>query len=121
MASLGIFVEARNSFDMELGVTNMTYDVEVDNVSKDKWTSLLQQFNDANIYQTWTYGSVRWGERSLSHQVVKKDGEIIAIAQVAIKKIPFGGVGVAYSPWGPLWRKRGDPVDLKDLQYAIRY
>jgi len=106
---------------MELGVTDITYGVEFDNVSRDEWTCLLQQFDDANIYQTWTYGSVRWGERSLSHQVVKRSGEVIAIAQVAIKKVPFLGLGVAYIPWGPLWRKRGNPIDLKNLKYSIRF
>jgi lipid II:glycine glycyltransferase (peptidoglycan interpeptide bridge formation enzyme) len=117
---MGIFLEAKNSFCMELGVTNVTYGVEFDNVSRDEWTCLLQQFDDASIYQTWTYGSVRWGERSLSRQVVKRSGEVIAIALVAIRKVPFLGLGVAYIPWGPLWRKKGDSIDLKNLQYAIR-
>lgn len=118
---MGIFLEAKNSFDMELGVTNMAYDVKFDNVSREEWTCLLQQFNDANIYQTWTYGSVRWGEKSLSHQVVKRNGEVIAIAQLSIKKVPFLGLGIAYIPWGPLWRKKGNPIDFKNLQYAIRF
>lgn len=104
---------------MKLGVTNMTYGVEFDNVSRDEWDCLLQQFDDANIYQTWTYGSVRWGERNLSHQVVKKNDEVIAIAQVAIKKVPILGLGIAYIPWGPLWRKKGNPIDPKNLQYGI--
>ena len=102
-------------------VTNLTYGVEFDNVSRDEWTCLLQQFDDATIYQTWTYGAVRWGEKSLSHQVVKRSGEVIAIAQVAIKKVPFLGLGVAYIPWGPLWRKKGNAGDLENLQYAVKF
>lgn len=97
----------------------MNYDVEFDNVSRDEWISLLQQFDDANIYQTWEYGSVRWGEKSLSHQVVKRNGEVIAIAQVTIKKVPFLGLGMAYIPWGPLWRKRDNPIDFKIFQHSI--
>jgi hypothetical protein len=59
---MGILLEAKNSLGMELEITNMTYRVEYDDVSRDEWTCLLEQFDDANIYQTWTYGSVRWGE-----------------------------------------------------------
>jgi lipid II:glycine glycyltransferase (peptidoglycan interpeptide bridge formation enzyme) len=99
----------------------MTFGVKFDNISRDEWFSLLQQFNDATIYQTWTYGSVRWGERSLSHQVVKRSGEVIAIAQVTIKKLPFLSLGIAYIPWGPLWRKKGNAGDLENLQYAIKF
>ncbi len=52
MASMGIFLEAKTFFDVELGVTNMTFGVEFDKVSRHEWTSFLQQFDDANIYQT---------------------------------------------------------------------
>src|SRR5512139_1718822 len=121
MAPMGVFLEAKNSFGKELGITNMAYATEFDNVSRDEWTCLLQQFDDANIYQTWTYGSVRWGEKSLSHQVVKRSGEVIAIAQAAIKKAPLLGLGIAYIPWGPLCRKKGDSIDPENLKYSISF
>ena len=28
---------------------------------------MLDRFSDANIYQTWAYGAVRWGAKGLSH------------------------------------------------------
>lgn len=48
------------------------YDVEIDQVEKTEWSKLVQRFDDATIYQTWSYGLVRWGEKNLSHLVLKK-------------------------------------------------
>jgi lipid II:glycine glycyltransferase (peptidoglycan interpeptide bridge formation enzyme) len=93
--------------------------VEIDNVSRDDWTHLLKQFDDATIYQSWDYGSVRWGKNNLSHLIVKKDREVIALSQIAVKKLPGIGAGIAYVPWGPIWHKRGILEDIEVLQSAI--
>ena len=37
------------------------YTVKIDQISKDEWSELLPRFDDATIYQTWSYGAVRWG------------------------------------------------------------
>jgi lipid II:glycine glycyltransferase (peptidoglycan interpeptide bridge formation enzyme) len=34
------------------------------------------------------------------------------LAQVLIKKVPFFQVGIAYIPWGPLWRAKGVKPDI---------
>jgi lipid II:glycine glycyltransferase (peptidoglycan interpeptide bridge formation enzyme) len=104
---------------VELGALNHGLQVEIDNVSRDDWTYLLEQFGDATIYQSWAYGSVRWGKNSLSHLVIKRDREVIALSQVAIKKVPGIGAGIAYVPWGPIWRKRKNPTDIEVLRQAI--
>ena len=52
---------------------------EIDCVTKAQWSALLNHFEDANIYQTWSYGAVRWGERNLSHLLLKQDGEVIGM------------------------------------------
>jgi lipid II:glycine glycyltransferase (peptidoglycan interpeptide bridge formation enzyme) len=56
----------------------------------------------------------------LSHLVIKRDGEVIGVAQVTIRKIPALGAGIAYIPWGPLWRRRGKPIELDNLHFGIR-
>lgn len=103
---------------------------EIDQVSKESWTEIILQFDDATVYQTWSYGAVRWGEKNLSHFVLKKEGEVVGAAQLCIKKIPLIGSGIAYIPWGPLWRKKGrtrNPEILKDLinilkeEYAVHH
>ncbi len=96
------------------------YSVEVDRVDENIWYQLLDQFDDANIYQTWAYGMVRSGQQNISHLEVKKQGRVVAIAQSRIVKVPVIGVGIAYIMWGPLWRLKGDRPNGTVFRQAIR-
>jgi len=96
------------------------YSVEIDKVTKQEWSDLLTRFDDATIYQTWSYGAVRWGEKSLSHLLLKKEGEVVGMAQVSIKRIPFLPCGIAYVPWGPLWHKKGGNEDWEVFRQLVR-
>lgn len=85
------------------------YVAEVDCVDEKSWYDIFGKFRDANIYQTWAYGSAMYGMNNLSHIVIKKDNQIIAATQIRIVTIPFIKAGIAYVRWGPLWRKnQGD-------------
>ncbi len=88
-------------------MTTNKYFCEIDRINRVEWNGLLAQFEDASVYQTWEYGSVCWGERQISHFVLKAGSDVVALAQVRIIRIPLIGTGVAYIRWGPLWRKRG--------------
>jgi hypothetical protein len=83
------------------------YSVEVDNFGKDSWSEIVGNFDDANIYQTWSYDAVRYGRENISHMVLKKNGSIVAASQARIVKIPLINAGIVYIRWGPLWRMRG--------------
>lgn len=74
---------------------------------------MLDLFDDANIYQTSAYGGVRWGEKSLSRIVLKRDGEVVGIAQIRIVRPTPLKFGMAYLRWGPLWERRGQPLDAE--------
>jgi lipid II:glycine glycyltransferase (peptidoglycan interpeptide bridge formation enzyme) len=100
--------------------SNTKYNAIIDHVDKAEWTNLLLQFKDATIYQTWSYGAVRWGENHLSHIILKKDDEVIGMAQASIFKLPYFGRGIAYIPWGPVWRKRGRELETEDIQHMIK-
>jgi lipid II:glycine glycyltransferase (peptidoglycan interpeptide bridge formation enzyme) len=80
--------------------------VEVDGATPAEWAEMLGLFNDANIYQTWSYGRVRWGDENLSHFVLKHDGEPLAIAQLRIVRPTRLKFGIAYLRWGPLCERR---------------
>jgi lipid II:glycine glycyltransferase (peptidoglycan interpeptide bridge formation enzyme) len=80
--------------------------VEVDGSTPAEWAQMLDLFNDASLYQTWSYGRVRWGEDSLSHIVLKRDGEPLAIAQLRIVRPTRLKFGIAYLRWGPLCERR---------------
>lgn len=96
------------------------YEAEVDTVQKETWYRLLGQFEDSNIYQTWSYGQVRSGEPNISHLVLRQHSRVVAIAQCRIQKAPIIGAGIAYLMWGPLWRCRGTAPELPVFRQAIR-
>jgi len=79
---------------------------------------MLDLFDDANIYQTAAYGEVRWGERNLSRLVLKRDGEVVGMAQFRIiRPTPFK-FGMAYLRWGPLWERRGRVLGPEPIRLA---
>lgn len=95
------------------------YASEVDAVDESHWSEVLARFDDANIYQTWSYDEVRAGRENISHLVLKKDGNVVALAQARIMKLPVLSAGIAYVRWGPLWR-RGSDADPEIFRQAIR-
>jgi len=88
-------------------ILHSMYSLEVDTVSNTEWSTLLQQFDDATIYQTWPCGAVLWGAGRLSHVVLRNGDEAAGIAQVAAIQTPVLRGGTALVFWGPLWRRRG--------------
>jgi lipid II:glycine glycyltransferase (peptidoglycan interpeptide bridge formation enzyme) len=72
---------------------------------------MLDLFEDANLYHTWSYGAVRWGEENLSHLVLKRGGEVLGLAQVRVIRPTRFKFGMAYLRWGPLYERRGRPHD----------
>lgn len=87
------------------------WQVEVDRWTSAEWSQMLDLFNDANIYQTWSYGQVHWGGKSLSHLVLKRRGEVVGMAQLRIVRPTRFNFGMAYLRWGPLCERRGKPLD----------
>jgi lipid II:glycine glycyltransferase (peptidoglycan interpeptide bridge formation enzyme) len=96
------------------------YTSEVDTVNEQRWCQILQEFDDANIYQTWSYAAVISGRRNMSHLILRKNDEITAVAQARIAKLPFISVGIAYIRWGPLWRRRATKVNVDTFRQAVR-
>ena len=90
---------------------NHGWQVEVDRATPAEWSQMLDLFDDANIYQTSAYGGVRWGEKNLSRLVLKRDGEVLGMAQLRIVRPTPLKFGMAYLRWGPLWERRGLALD----------
>ncbi len=93
--------------------------LETDSVSKAQWHALLGNFADATIFQTWEYGAMAWGERQLSHAILKIGGKAVAAAQMRIaSRVP--GVKHASLVYGPLWRTKGAPEDCDIFELFIK-
>jgi lipid II:glycine glycyltransferase (peptidoglycan interpeptide bridge formation enzyme) len=95
------------------------YQVEVDRVSASEWSGLLNKFEDANLYQTWSYGAIRWGEKNLSHLVLKKGGQAVAIAQLRIVRFLNVKDVIAYLRWGPIYHLRQHEPSAEVLQQMM--
>jgi hypothetical protein len=96
------------------------YSAEIDTVDEERWCRALEQFDDANIYQTWSYDEVRCGRKNISHMLLKRNGNIVAAAQARVAKAPFITIGVAYVRWGPLWRRGDEEPDPEIFRLAVR-
>lgn len=94
------------------------WQVEVDSSTPSGWSEMLNVFNDANIYQTWSYGDVRWGAKNLSHIVVKRNGEVAGMAQLRIVRPTRLKFGMAYLRWGPVCERRGKELDPEVLKHV---
>lgn len=99
---------------------NLGWQVEVDRATPAEWSQMLDLFDDANIYQTYAYGGVRWGEKNLSRIVLKRDGEVLGMAQLRIVRPTPLKFGIAYLRWGPLCERRGRPLDPEVLANMAR-
>jgi hypothetical protein len=97
-----------------------SFTISVDQIGEHDWNTLLPTFADASIYQTWAYGVVCWGEKQLSHLLLKCGAEIVAAAQLRLVRLPVVNKGVAYLRWGPLWRLRGQPIEPGVLDQMLR-
>ena len=92
-------------------MSDVVWKVEVDRAADAEWSELLELFDDANIYQTAAYGSVRWGAKNLSRLVLWRNDQVASIAQLRIIRPTPLKFGMAYLRWGPLWERRGISID----------
>lgn len=79
------------------------------------WDNLLQNFADANIYQTWNYSTIVNLEKKVRHIALYKDNRLVSLAQVRIKTLPIIKRGIAYIFRGPLWQLKNTNNDINIL------
>jgi lipid II:glycine glycyltransferase (peptidoglycan interpeptide bridge formation enzyme) len=92
-------------------MTENAWRAGVDQATDSEWSTLLELFDDANIYQTAAYGATRWGAGNLSRLVLRRGDEVKAIAQLRVIQPTPLKFGIAYLRWGPLWERRGCDAD----------
>ena len=106
--------------DDSVATTSTIWSVEVDSADANAWSQMLDLFDDANVYQTAAYGAIHWGEANLSRLILKRNGEVVSIAQLRIVRpmnMPFG---IAYLRWGPLWQRRDSEMDPETPSRMVR-
>jgi lipid II:glycine glycyltransferase (peptidoglycan interpeptide bridge formation enzyme) len=101
-------------------MTDLDFQVEVDCSTPSEWSQMLDLFSDANLYQTWSYGAIRWGRKNLSHLVVKRNLDIVGMAQLRIIRPTRFNFGMAYLRWGPLCHPHGKELDAETALHIAR-
>jgi hypothetical protein len=110
MCSQSAVMDREIELDFTLGPA---WHVEVDRATPAEWSAMLDLFHDANLYQTWSYGAVRWGRKNLSHLVLKRNGEVAGMAQLRIIRPTRFNFGMAYLRYGPLCHRRERELDAE--------
>jgi hypothetical protein len=84
------------------------------------WYELMGRFQDANLYQAWSYDMVRYGQKGVAQMILRKRNAVVAAAQARIIRLPGIRTGIAYIRWGPMWRLAGAPEDEEVFRQAVR-
>jgi hypothetical protein len=99
---------------------NPGWRVEVDCPTPAEWYGMLDSFEDSNFYQTWSYGSIRWGRRNLSHLVLKRNDLVVGMAQLRVVRPARLNFGMAHLRWGPVCHRRGMALDADTAAHMAR-
>lgn len=90
----------------------------IDSTDENEWNSIITTFRDATVNQTMSYGQIR--SDKISTLVLKRNGEVVAIAMVRLIVIPFLKAGIAYVSSGPIWRLRNRPDNIDVLRKIVQ-
>ncbi|HEX2868559.1 MAG TPA: peptidoglycan bridge formation glycyltransferase FemA/FemB family protein [Ignavibacteriales bacterium] len=104
----------------QINEASQSFSVEKDGAEEKEWESYLDLFEDASLYQSWSYGRNFPGGRLMSHIVLRKNGEVRAVAQARILTIPLLQRGISYVFMGPLWKRKGFSPDKRILSEMLR-
>jgi lipid II:glycine glycyltransferase (peptidoglycan interpeptide bridge formation enzyme) len=94
------------------------YEAAIDRWTAETWGEVLSRFDEASIYQTWSYGAVRQGSDKLSHLVLRYGACDVAAAQIRLMSLPLVGEQIAFVRWGPMMQQ--GPSRPEVLRQALR-
>jgi hypothetical protein len=96
------------------------YESEVDRVDEPQWNQLELEFDDCNLNQTWAYGAAMSGRWNSCHLVLRYHGEVVALAEARVVRLPLIRCGLAYVSWGPIWQRKGQKRNVEHFRHAVR-
>jgi lipid II:glycine glycyltransferase (peptidoglycan interpeptide bridge formation enzyme) len=89
-------------------------------LNQDRWHRVLDDFEDASIFQTVPFCSTRSGSQACEHLVLTNGVDIVAATQVRIVSVPVSGSSIAYVISGPLYHRRKNDPDREAFRQALR-
>jgi len=100
-------------------VLGPTIEWHVDTGGQEAWDRYVAAFDDVNYDQCALYTENRWQNRTCRLRILD-DGRPIGGAVVTVLKLPALPTGLAYVKSGPLWRLRGEQVDIRRYETIVR-
>jgi lipid II:glycine glycyltransferase (peptidoglycan interpeptide bridge formation enzyme) len=88
--------------------------------NEDGWYGILDEFQDANVFQTIPFCSTSSRSEGMEHLIVREGRDPVAAAQVRLLPIPFTTRTIAYVFWGPLFHRRNTQQNWTALAEALR-
>ena len=81
----------------------------VEPVTCEEWIHEARRFRDYSYRQTWAYGELlAERRRAVSvHVAIRWGNDLLGLADVRLRRAPFGLGGLAYVSWGPLVQLEG--------------
>src|SRR5262245_7697421 len=112
------FTETR---DLERSPSLRSYRCEVVEQPGAAWDELAAGFADMCLEQTMAFTSSRFGATHSLGIILREAGSVdpLAIALAVVATLPVIGLGLAYVKFGPLWRRRGKPVQPELLNVML--
>ncbi|MCP5082672.1 MAG: peptidoglycan bridge formation glycyltransferase FemA/FemB family protein [Alphaproteobacteria bacterium] len=98
----------------------LSADFAVRYVDGPEFDRLAARYDDVVSEQTSRFVESRWGASRTERIVVERGGEEIAVAALVVFSIPGTGRGLAIAKWGPLWRQKGQTLDVTRLRNALQ-
>ncbi len=92
----------------------------VDSLDDREWYHLMEEFRDANVFQTPPFNAVKSPQSKVERFVVTQGSEIVAATLVRLTSVPGIGEVSAYVRWGPLWQRRDRDSQPEVWRQAIR-
>lgn len=87
----------------------------LDDIPAGDWDLLVTQFDDASQDASCAFRAAVWGENRISRIAVAQGGSVIGLALAVTVLVPGLSRGVAHLRAGPLWRRKGEPVNPANL------
>jgi len=91
----------------------MSYNVCIDDFTRNDWETAAAGFSDYSIYQTWPYQDHRAetdGQHLSRAIVIDGYGHVVAMCQIRIKHLFPLPVKIGYVQWGPLMQSHDDQI-----------
>src|SRR5262249_19865726 len=91
----------------------------LEKLEADCWYDILDQFQDATVFQTVSFGAARVNAEALEHLGVRRGTNVVGAAQIRPLSLPLQGKSIAYVLWGPLFHRRNSSEDWSALGEAL--